>query len=70
MKCLLCYEWVTPRNNLPAGKGVMGAWAKLARRNLNGYAIERLAASLGERCVNDRRIARCGIGRASCSSAS
>lgn len=31
MKCLLCYEWVKlPRNNLPVGKGVMGAWAKLA----------------------------------------
>ena len=33
MKCLLCYEWVKlPRNNLPVGKGVMGAWAKLASR--------------------------------------
>ena len=33
MKCLLCYEWVKlPRNNLPLGKGVMGAWAKLAAR--------------------------------------
>lgn len=33
MKCLLCYEWVKlPRNNLPAGKGIMGMWAKLASR--------------------------------------
>ena len=33
MKCLLCYEWVKlTSNNLYAGKGVIGAWAKLASR--------------------------------------
>ena len=31
MKCLLKYHWVKlPRTHLPAGKGVMGYWAKLA----------------------------------------
>ena len=33
MKCLMKYQWVKlPRNHLPEGKGVMGAWAKLASR--------------------------------------
>lgn len=33
MKCLLKYQWVKlPRNQLPPGKGVMGAWARLASR--------------------------------------
>jgi hypothetical protein len=33
MKCLLKYRWVKlPRDRLPAGKGVMGYWAKLAAR--------------------------------------
>lgn len=33
MKCLMKYQWVKlPRNHLPEGKGVMGAWAKLAAR--------------------------------------
>ena len=33
MKCLMKYEWVKlPRNHMPQGKGVMGAWAKLASR--------------------------------------
>lgn len=33
MKCLMKYRWVKlPRNHLPEGKGVMGAWAKLASR--------------------------------------
>lgn len=33
MKCLMKYEWVKlPRNRLPEGKGIMGAWAKLASR--------------------------------------
>lgn len=33
MKCLMKYQWVKlPRNHLPEGKGIMGAWAKLASR--------------------------------------
>ena len=33
MKCLLKYRWVKlPRTLLPAGKGVMGHWARLASR--------------------------------------
>lgn len=33
MKCLRKYQWVKlPRNRLPEGKGVMGAWARLASR--------------------------------------
>ncbi|RKI69658.1 hypothetical protein D7V91_04625 [bacterium 1xD42-67] len=33
MKCLLRYQWVKlPRNQMPIGKGVMGAWARLASR--------------------------------------
>ena len=33
MKCLLKYQWVKlPRTHLPAGKGVMGYWARLASR--------------------------------------
>ena len=33
MKCLLKYQWVKlPRNQMPAGKGIMGTWARLASR--------------------------------------
>ena len=33
MKCLLKYQWVKlPRNQIPAGKGIMGAWMRLASR--------------------------------------
>ncbi len=33
MKCLLKYQWVKlPRSQMPVGKGVMGAWARLASR--------------------------------------
>lgn len=33
MKCLLKYQWVKlPRNQMPMGKGIMGAWARLASR--------------------------------------
>jgi hypothetical protein len=33
MKCLLKYRWVKlPRDRLPADKGVMGCWARLASR--------------------------------------
>lgn len=33
MKCLLKYQWVKlMRSHLPQGKGVMGAWARLASR--------------------------------------
>ena len=33
MKCLLKYRWVKlMRSHLPQGKGVMGAWARLASR--------------------------------------
>ena len=33
MKCLLKYQWVKlPRNQMPPGKGIMGAWARLASR--------------------------------------
>lgn len=42
MKCLLKYQWVKlPRNQLPPGKGVMGAWARLASRAAfrNGQAV-------------------------------
>lgn len=41
MKCLLKYQWVKlPRNQLPPGKGIMGAWARLASRAAfrNGHA--------------------------------
>jgi len=35
MKCLFKYQWVKlPRNQLPSGKGIMGAWARLASRAL------------------------------------
>ena len=33
MKCLLKYQWVKlPRAHLPAGKGILGFWARLASR--------------------------------------
>jgi len=33
MSCLLKYNWVKlPRDILPPGKGIMGAWARLAAR--------------------------------------
>jgi hypothetical protein len=33
MRCLLKYQWVKlPRTHLPAGKGVLGYWAKLAAK--------------------------------------
>jgi hypothetical protein len=33
MKCLLKYQWVKlPRTHLPAGKGVMGYWVRLASK--------------------------------------
>lgn len=33
MKCLMKYQWVKlPRNHLPEGKGILGAWARLASR--------------------------------------
>ena len=33
MKCLMKYPWVKlPRNRIPAGKGIMGAWMRLAAR--------------------------------------
>lgn len=33
MKCLLKYQWVKlPRTHIPAGKGVMGYWSKLASK--------------------------------------
>lgn len=33
VKCLMKYQWVKlPRNQLPPGKGIMGAWARLASR--------------------------------------
>lgn len=33
MKCLMKYQWVKlPRNHVPEGKGIMGAWARLASR--------------------------------------
>lgn len=41
MKCLMKYQWVKlPRNHLPEGKGIMGAWARLASRAAfrKGYA--------------------------------
>jgi len=42
VKCLLKYQWVKlPRNLLPPGKGIMGAWARLASRAAfrNGSAL-------------------------------
>ena len=41
MKCQLKYQWVKlPREHMPEGKGIMGAWARLASRAAfrNGYA--------------------------------
>ena len=33
MKCLMKYQWVKlPRSQMPTGKGIMGAWARLASR--------------------------------------
>ncbi|WP_257789561.1 hypothetical protein [Acutalibacter muris] len=33
MKCLQKYNWVKlPRNAIPTGKGLMGAWMRLASR--------------------------------------
>ena len=33
LKCLMKYEWVKlRRDTLPTGKGIMGAWARLAAR--------------------------------------
>ena len=33
MKCLFKYPWVKlPRNRIPAGKGLMGSWMRLAAR--------------------------------------
>lgn len=33
LKCLMKYEWVKlRRDTLPIGKGIMGAWARLAAR--------------------------------------
>ena len=33
MKCLLKYQWVKlPRNQFPPGKGIMGAWTRMASR--------------------------------------
>ena len=33
MKCLLKYQWVKlPRNQIPPGKGIMGAWTRMASR--------------------------------------
>lgn len=33
MKCLQRYNWVKlPRNAIPTGKGLMGAWMRLASR--------------------------------------
>ncbi len=33
LKCLMKYEWVKlRRDTLPVGKGIMGAWSKLAAR--------------------------------------
>ena len=33
LKCLMKYEWVKlRRDTLPVGKGIMGAWAKIAAR--------------------------------------
>ena len=33
VKCLLKYQWVKlPHNQMPTGKGIMGAWARLASR--------------------------------------
>lgn len=33
MKCLMKYQWVKlPRDHVPPGKGIMGAWVKLASR--------------------------------------
>lgn len=50
MKCLLRYQWVKlPRNQLPPGKGIMGAWARLEhkpqsiKKSLSGGLFGRLA---------------------------
>ena len=33
MKCLLKYQWVKlPRNQIPPGKDIMGAWTRMASR--------------------------------------
>jgi len=38
VKCLLKYQWVKlPRNQMPPGKGIMGAWARLASRAANWF---------------------------------
>ena len=54
MKCLFKYQWVKlPRNQLPSGKGIMGAWARLASRAAfrNGHATAAIVFGfLMERC--------------------
>ncbi|MDR1321459.1 MAG: hypothetical protein LBK56_08565 [Gracilibacteraceae bacterium] len=51
MKCLLKYQWVKlPRTHLPAGKGVMGYWARLTTK-----AFEEVDAWLDLWCHTIRR---------------
>ena len=39
MKCQLKYKCVKlPRDQMPPGKGIMGAWARLASRDRGGDA--------------------------------
>ena len=46
MKCLLKYQWVKlPRNQLPPGKGIMGAWARLASRAAFSLAFMALRSN-------------------------
>ena len=38
MKCLFKYPWVKlPRNRIPAGKGLMGSWMRLAAGAREGW---------------------------------
>lgn len=51
MECLLKYQWVKlPRNQMPAGKGVMGAWARLASRAAFSTISTRRSSNSGRYC--------------------
>ena len=49
MKCLLKYQWVKlPRAHLPAGKGILGYWARLASRAAFRNGLARYCGYLNE----------------------
>lgn len=55
MKCLLKYQWVKlPCNQMPMGKGIMGAWAlKLFTppKGMDSYACPETSRSVSQRRI-------------------